>query len=65
MEAYIGEYLLVKYMDGNMKKEENGSFKDNGHGLSAMPEFPGYDTRYYKQIVDETGNKFLSTGGGH
>ena len=52
-------------MDGNMKKEENGSFKDNGHGLSAMPEFPGYDTRYYKQIVDETGNKFLSTGGGH
>ena len=61
----LGEYLLVKYMDGNMKKEENGSFKDNGHGLSAMPEFPGYDTRYYKQIVDETGNKFLSTGGGH
>ncbi len=61
----LGEYLLVKYMDGNMKKEENGSFKDNGHGLSAMPEFPGYDTCYYKQIVDETGNKFLSTGGGH
>jgi hypothetical protein len=25
----LGEYLLVKYMDGNMKKEENGKFLQN------------------------------------
>lgn len=55
----LGEYLLVKYMDGNRKKEVNGQFKTNGHGLSAMPDFPGYDSAYYDQIVEETGDKFL------
>ncbi len=59
----LGEYLLVKYMDGNRKKEENGKFKENGHGLSEMPDFPGYDAEYYKQIVEQTGEHFLSRGG--
>lgn len=53
----LGEYLLVKYMDGNMKKEENGQFKTNGHGLSAMPDFPGYDKAYYEQIAKTTGDR--------
>ena len=53
----LGEYLLVKYMDGNMKKEENGQFKTNGYGLSAMPDFPGYDQEYYKRIAETTGDQ--------
>lgn len=53
----LGEYLLVKYMDGNVKKEEGGKFKDNGHGLSASPQFPGYDAEYYRKIAEETGDK--------
>lgn len=61
----LGEYLLVKYMDGNEKKEENGTFKNNGYGLSEMPNFPGYNERYYKQIVEETGDKFLSSDSAH
>lgn len=52
----LGEYLLVKYMDGNMKKEENGKFKDNGNGLSEMPNFPGYNEEYYQEIVRKTGD---------
>lgn len=52
----LGEYLLVKYMDGNMKKEENGQFKTNGYGLSEMPHFPGYDEEYYRNIATSTGN---------
>ncbi|MDR1880094.1 MAG: C69 family dipeptidase, partial [Tannerellaceae bacterium] len=47
----LGEYLLVKYMDGNVKKEENGRFKQNGYGLSDYPDFPGYDETYYRSIV--------------
>jgi len=52
----LGEYLLVKYMDGNVKKEENGQFKTNGYGLSAMPNFPGYDKAYYERIAATTGD---------
>ncbi len=58
----LGEYLLVKYMDGNQKKEENGHFKDNGYGLSDMPNFPGYDKAYYKAIVKEEGERLKFKG---
>lgn len=61
----LGEYLIVKYIDGNRKKEVNGKFKDNGYGLSEMPDFPGYNEEYYKQIVDQTGEKFISTDEEH
>ncbi len=53
----LGEYLMVKYMDGNMKKEENGQFKTNGYGLSAMPDFPGYSPEYYRHIAETTGER--------
>lgn len=53
----LGEYLLVKYMDGNMKKEKDGKFLDNGYGLSASPEFPGYSEEYYRSIVESAGER--------
>lgn len=53
----LGEYLMVKYMDGNVKKEENGHFKQNGYGLSDMPDFPGYDEAYYRSIVESAGER--------
>jgi len=53
----LGEYLLVKYIDGNVKKEENGRFKQNGHGLSAYPDFPGYDEEYYRSVVRSAGER--------
>lgn len=53
----LGEYLLVKYIDGNVKKEENGQFKQNGYGLSASPDFPGYDENYYRSIVKSAGER--------
>jgi len=53
----LGEYLLVKYIDGNVKKEENGEFKRNGFGLAASPDFPGYDEEYYRSIVRSAGDR--------
>ncbi|MDR2968701.1 MAG: C69 family dipeptidase [Tannerellaceae bacterium] len=53
----LGEYLLVKYIDGNVKKEENGKFKTNGYGLSDSPDFPGYDEEYYRSIVRSAGER--------
>ncbi len=53
----LGEYLLVKYIDGNVKKEENGKFKRNPYGLPVYPDFPGYDEAYYRSIVQSAGER--------
>jgi len=52
----LGEYLLVKYIDGNVKKEENGQFKRNPWGLPASPDFPGYDEEFYRRIIESAGD---------
>ena len=57
----LGEYLMVKFLDGNVKQEENGKFKDNGYGLPDSPLFPGYSQEYYEEIVRQTGDRFLET----
>ncbi len=53
----LGNFLLVKYLDGNIHPEENGVFKRNAHGYPAHPEFPGYSKKFYKSIADDTGDK--------
>ena len=56
----LGKFLLVKFMDGNMKKQdENGKFKYNEYGLPASPSFPGYDRKHWENIVRETGDRLL------
>jgi len=49
-------YLLVKYIDGNVKKEENGTFLRNDYGQPAMPLFPGYPEWWLRQVVNATGD---------
>lgn len=55
----LGEYLLVKYLDFNIKKEDsNGKFARTSDGMPVSPKFGGYDDpRYFRSIVDETGDK--------
>lgn len=54
----LGDYLLVKYLDGNVKAEtEPGKFARTATGQCARPEFGGYDDeRYFRAIVNETGD---------
>lgn len=47
----LGEYLLVKYMDGNVKKEKDGRFEENGYGQIVSPNQPGYDQSYYDRVA--------------
>lgn len=50
----FGDYLLVKFMDGNIKNQEaDGSFKRNEHGMPASPQYGGYDERYYRSISQD------------
>ena len=48
-------------MDGNVKKEQGGIFKRNAWGSPEYPDQPGYDERYYRSIVKETGDKLKVT----
>ena len=52
----LGEYLLVKFLDGNMKKERDGKFARTPDGYPESPNFPGYNEEYYRSIVRETGD---------
>ncbi|MCL1821425.1 MAG: C69 family dipeptidase [Prolixibacteraceae bacterium] len=50
----LWHYLLVKYIDGNVKKEENGQFLRNEYGQPASPNFPGYPEWWLRLIVKDT-----------
>lgn len=54
----LGQYLLVKYVDGVVKPEENGQFKRNDHGQPASPIRTGYSNEFYKKVIEQTGDKY-------
>ncbi len=54
----LGQFLMVKYADGNIKRERKGKFIDNGWGVPDDIQMPGYSEKFYKDIVDSTGTKF-------
>jgi dipeptidase len=54
----LGEFLMVKYIDGVIKQEENGKFKRNPYGQPVNPLRPGYSNEYYQKIIDQTGDKY-------
>ena len=53
---------MIKYIDGNIKKETNGVFELNGNGLPASPNQPGYSKEYYENVVNTTEDKLKMKG---
>ena len=53
----LGERMMVKYMDGIIRKEENGAFKTNEYGKPMSPTRPGYSESHYRMIIKDTGDK--------
>lgn len=54
----LNDFLTVKFLDGNIKRQNpDGSFKRTETGLPAQPEYGGYDERYFRQIVNENGDR--------
>ena len=47
------EYLLVKYLDGQQRKEENGSFKRNQWGEPVGPNRPAFPEEFLRKIAPE------------
>lgn len=54
------EFLLIKYIDGNIKQEEDGVFKWNKYGgAPARIGNPQYPDWWKKQVIEATGDKLL------
>jgi dipeptidase len=56
----LDKYLLVKHLDGNIKRESSrGCFIDNGHSekIPASPIFPGYSEKWKRAVKEDAGKK--------
>ena len=55
----LDQYLLVKYIDGNVKKEDENGFMDNGNGrnIPASPLQPGYNELWKKAVANDAGER--------
>ena len=53
----LDKYLMVKYIDGNVKGEENGEFVDNGNGkdIPGVIEQPGYTENWKRAVAADKG----------
>lgn len=61
----LGQYLFVKYTDGNIKREKDGQFERTETGMPASPIFAGYPEWWYRAIVNATGDHFKVIGDSH
>ncbi len=62
----LGQFLLVKYIDGNIKKEENGVFLRTEDGYPVSPDQPGYPEKWKEIVVRDAGKKLkVPKGEGH
>ncbi|MEG1585615.1 MAG: C69 family dipeptidase, partial [Bacteroidales bacterium] len=57
----LGDYLLIKFLDGNVKKEKDGQFERTPYGGAAYPKFPGYSEEYYRSVAKDAGDRLKVT----
>lgn len=58
----LDEYLLVKYIDGNIKREDSpGHFTDNGnnYNIPASPAQPGYNDAWKRMVAGDKWSEIL------
>ncbi len=53
----LGQFLMIKYLDGNIHPEKDGNFLKNPYGNPYPPEHPGYNEEYYRNVVKDAGEK--------
>lgn len=55
----LAEYLIVKYNDMIIHPEKEGKFELTKHGNPAKVVRPGYTERFKRELIKQTGDKFL------
>ena len=58
----LGEFLVVKYNDGVVKRVKDGKFERNSIGQPAGVIRPGYPQEFLKEYVKQTGGRYLIPG---
>jgi dipeptidase len=58
----LSQFLIVKFMDGNIKKEKDGIFERTETGMTPGPNQPGYPDWWKKVIVDGIGDHLKMIG---
>jgi dipeptidase len=58
----LSHYLLIKYKDGNIMKEKDGTFERTETGLAPMPDQPSYPESWKREVVKEAGEKLKVIG---
>lgn len=53
----LDKYLMVKYIDGNVKSEDNNGFIDNGNGKDIPDKIqqPGYSEKWKRAVAADNG----------
>lgn len=53
----LDQYLLVKYIDGNVKGEDENGFIDNGSGkdIPGKIDYPGYSEKWKRAVAADNG----------
>ena len=57
----LGEFLIVRYNDGAVKKMKNGKLVRPETGNVAPIERPGYPQEFLKELVKSTGDRYKVT----
>ena len=53
----LDKYLLIKYIDGNVKREKDGQFESTGMGRGIpMPIQPGYNQKWKEAVAKDHGD---------
>jgi len=55
----LDKYLMVKYIDGNVKRENERGFMDNGYdrNIPAAPLQPGYSEEWKRAVATDAGER--------
>lgn len=63
MDAWkrLGEFLVVKYNDGVLKRVKNGQFERNAIGQPAAVIRPGYSPEFLDEYIKQTGDRYKVT----
>lgn len=55
----LGQYLMVKYLDGTVKGEKNGRFEENDRHIPQSVKRPGYSQEYIgRELVNPDPERF-------
>lgn len=55
---HLGEFLIVKFNDGVVKKMKDGKFERNSIGEPAGVVRPGYSQEFLKEYIKHTGERY-------